>query len=150
MSLNHRSPVAWMFWAFTLAGCVLPITLGCSKGGGKNTATITGKVLYNGKPVTGGSLVLHPASGGQFPITLRPDGTFSATGAPHGDMKVTVNTEMLHDMTPAVQSPDGKTPPRQDLGVYVAIPEAYMSPSTTPLTWKIEKGTEDRTFELKD
>ncbi len=53
-------------------------------------ASVTSKVTQKGKPITGGSVWLHPASGntyaGEKPSgRLQLDGSFTARTFPHGD-----------------------------------------------------------------
>lgn len=142
-------------------GTVGLLAAGC--GGKTNRATVSGKVTYHGQPLPGGSLVLHPANGGpDYPITLNSNGEFQVSGAPLGDMKVTIDNSSLRNIPPPGTSPYGavKPPPGQKLempqvstegmGHYVKVPAKYQGVKTTPLTWTIQKGSEKKEFDLTD
>jgi hypothetical protein len=53
--------------------------------GGPNVAKVTGKVTYNGKPVTGGKIMFYPESGRMALGEIGPDGTFTLTTFKPGD-----------------------------------------------------------------
>src|SRR6185437_14970353 len=97
---------------------VLAVTLVFSAGCGKskkNDSSVSGKVTYANKPVTGGTIRLSPAEGtGQpIPVTINSDGTFSSKGIPTGDMKVVIETESVRGQTgnPYPNPMKGKRPP---------------------------------------
>lgn len=142
-------------------GAVSLLVAGC--GGKSKTATLSGKVTYHNQPVTGGTLVLHPADGGpEYPITISPEGTFQVGGAPTGDMKVTIETESLKNGPASGSNPyeNMKPPPGQKVEMpqfstegmskYVKIPPKYRDVKTTPLTWNISKGSDKKDFDLTD
>lgn len=79
---------------FTLAPAVLLVAL-CGCGGGSNAGSVQGKVTLDGKPVTGGTLVFYSETG-SYSAGIRPDGTYSITDMPPGDMTVTVETESVN------------------------------------------------------
>ena len=64
-------------------------TSGCERGAAA-VGSVRGKVLFNGQPAEGATVVFHPA-GSSEPGTLKPsgtvgaDGTFTLTTFPHGD-----------------------------------------------------------------
>jgi hypothetical protein len=57
-----------------LAGC-----------GGPEVAKVTGKVTYDGKPVTGGKIMFYPESGRMALGEIGPDGTYALTTFKPGD-----------------------------------------------------------------
>ena len=138
----------------------LAALLGC--GSASSKAALKGTVTYKGAPVTGGTLVLHPASGAPFAISLKTDGSFQVDDAPVGSMKVTVETDsvasagagtgmpmgmkMPKDSTPPpdMPKPDASTAPKR-----VVIPAKYAKAETTPLTWDTQT-EKNKTFELTD
>lgn len=77
-----------------LAG--LLVVLGCGPSNPNAPARVTGRVMYNGSPVTGGTLTFHTKEGGQIPLGIAADGTYSAVDVPEGDIVVTVETESLN------------------------------------------------------
>jgi hypothetical protein len=133
--------------------------VGC--GSGKKNTTLTGKVLYNGNPVTGGQMAFYPAEGGGIPVTIASDGTYTAVGLPPGEVTVTVETESIN---PNRKVPTYGGPGRQggvvspmpqgantgSSGTYVKIPEKYAKKETTDLKFSVEAGDQTKDIELKD
>ena len=78
----------------------LSLLLGCSSQKSA-PSEVTGKVTYNGAPVTGGNMVFY-SSNGIYAVAIKPDGTYTAVDLPEGEMVVTVDTEGLN--------PDKKIP----------------------------------------
>ncbi len=68
----------------TAAVCILT---GCSK---KLTATVSGKVTYQGAPIKTGTITFHGAEKKMASAAIQPDGTYTCTEVPMGDVKVTV------------------------------------------------------------
>jgi hypothetical protein len=160
--MNTSSNRVWLRTGFVgVLAVSLVFLVGCGKT--KKESSISGKVTYGDKPVTGGSIQLHPVEGkGQpFLITIAKDGTFSAKGAPVGEMKVTVETESIRGMTGgnpyAGQMKGGMKPPgdnklpemdTSNMFKYVKIPLIYAKPETTPLIWTVEPGATKKDINL--
>lgn len=86
----------------------------------KGAATVLGRLTYDGKPLTAGTVTLTPAAGGKgVSGAVQKDGTFSVAGANPGTVKVTITLP---------------------LGSGLAIPAAYTEPRTTPLSLEIKAG----------
>lgn len=104
----------------------------------KPTAKVTGKVTYEGQPVTGGSLMFSPISssssnkpGKAGDATIKPDGTFTVTTYAPGDGAV-VGGHRIAFMPPAPEVP-AATP----AGAHTEAPPAPFSglvPKTTEIT----------------
>jgi len=76
---------------------LVPLLLfGCTPHNPNAPAKVSGKVTYNGSPVTGGSVVFHYKEGGQFSAPIASDGTFVAADIPVGEAVVTVETESIN------------------------------------------------------
>lgn len=147
--------------ALALGLALLPLA-GCS--GGSKSVSVSGKVMYKGAPVTGGTLTLHPTDGkgAGTTITIDPSGTFSMNEIPTGPKTVTIETESIKSTPtgnyappPGMKPPAGADPGKQhvdasNLPKYVPIPKKYANPTTSQLTWDIGKGKNDKTFELSD
>jgi hypothetical protein len=133
----------------------LAALVGC--GGDSTKASIKGKVTYKDAAVTGGTLMLYPASGAPFSISIKADGSFEVGDAPLGPMKVTVETDSVADTSRPINMPlprDTKMPEmtKQDTTNQpkkVPIPAKYAKEATTPLTWDT-KTEKNKTFELTD
>jgi len=80
--------------ASLLLGALLLV--GCKATNPNAPARVTGRVTYNGSPVTGGTIHFHSADGADVPIGIGPDGTYQAFDIPDGDMVVTVETESIN------------------------------------------------------
>lgn len=158
-------------WQRCLGACALvglPLALfllsGCS--GGSKAATVSGKVMYKGQPVTGGTLTLYPTDGkgGNSLIPIKPDGTFSTTDVPPGAKQVSIETESIKGAPtggynqkppPGAKPPDGAAPKMPDIDTsnqpkYVKIPKKYDNPKTSGLTWDIGKSKNTKDFDLTD
>lgn len=136
---------------------LVPLFSGCSKKN-QNTSELSGKVLYKGSPMQGGTLFLHPqdakAAAGAPPIALAigRDGTFAATNMPIGKMKVTVQSitapqgydrEAAEKMMEQMPNKPANMPqmPNMDTGMKaVEISPKYLNALETPLEWDITAG----------
>jgi hypothetical protein len=157
---------------------LLPVfILGCSTKNPNVPASLHGKVTYNGKPVTGGTLtIIAPNNGGRFSCVIDKDGIYGAADLPAGECVVTIDTEGLkaqkqagragytygvetgHKMNPNDYREKmiamGKVPSEaaapKVLGEYVKIPSRYSNPLQTPLRVTLSKGDMKQDFELTD
>jgi len=121
-------------------------------------ASLSGTVSYQSKPVTGASMTLHYPDKTTHNIPVKPDGTFLASGVPPGNVKVTIDTEMIKKMAsaPTIKPPkDSPAPPVPGAGaggapIYVQIPLKYADQAKTPLTWEFKDGSDKKDFVLAD
>jgi hypothetical protein len=122
--------------------------VGC--GAKTDAVPVTGKVSYNGAPLTSGTILLIPESQGTAPTgMIQPDGTFKLTtykqddGAVPGKYKVVVQVfpEEGDAMgLPGMEFGGGKPP----------IPEKYMNASQTDLTVVINDSDNNLDLQLTD
>jgi len=89
----------------------------------KDTATVEGKVTFQGQPLTGGKIEFHPDKGKPVKADLEKDGTYSAKKVPLGKLKVVFKVK--------------------------GLPRSYASRDTTPLVVEIKKGKQVADFVLK-
>jgi len=145
----------------------LPLAAGCGGGQGK----VSGRVMYNDRPVTGGWLTFRPADGSKnlVPAQINEDGSFEVT-LPTGEVQIAVDNRELErpppgrrptppPLPPGVKLPSagksgGASPapasPPQDLpGAYVPIPARYYDVDTSGLTYIVRPGAQTYTIELK-
>ena len=101
------------------------------------TGSVEGKVSYKGKPLPGGIVGFHLASGKLVLVKLKADGSYRVPVVPVGAAKITVETK------PAKPVPGGK--PAQ----FIAIPKKYASPETSGITYTVLKGKQTFNIELK-
>lgn len=129
-----------------LAMALMTLT-GCGGGVKVPKGELYGKVMYHSQPVTGGTIKIFPATGGE-PIraNVGPDGTYRVTSVPAGEVKATIDTTELKQV---------KAPPKGiALGggrpAYVAIPGKYTKPETANLSAEVKNGPREWNIELAD
>ncbi|HEY7328328.1 MAG TPA: hypothetical protein VH592_11840 [Gemmataceae bacterium] len=77
-----------------LVKCLLLLPLivfavGC----GGSEGSVSGKITYKGKAVTGGEIRFHPESkSGNFATEIKSDGSYSVSKVPPGPAKITITT----------------------------------------------------------
>jgi hypothetical protein len=150
-----------------IAALFLGLAAGCSRNP-QAPAKISGRVLYNGNPVPGGTITFHSEGKGSYSRELAEDGTYELADIPTGTLTVTVDTEQLN---PKKKPPDyggmgnkmyaervaaeqkmGRTiaPKGESREKYVKIPLKYSSSKTSPLTVDIQSGRQVKEFDLTD
>ncbi len=140
----------------------LVVALGC--GSSKTPARLSGKVTYNSKPITAGSVTLHGKENAEFRIPLNSDGTYDQAGLPAGDFDVTIETESAKPRTTMTYGAGkggadrgkGSTSPMPQgvgggaKGEYVKIPEKYSKKETSGEKVTLKAGPNTKDFDLKD
>jgi hypothetical protein len=134
---------------------------------------VSGKVLYKGKPLTGGVVTFLPASGGCVNAKIKEDGSYSMAKAPPGKVKVgVVSTSSKPPPSPTVakmvremkgkkkreftQEELDKRPPefRDALeyssgpGKVVEIPKKYNDAEKSGLEYEVVGGKEEHDIDL--
>jgi hypothetical protein len=128
--------------ALVVAALVLA---GCGASGG-NKSKVTGKVVTEGQPVTGGGLVFAPTTAEALPArgTIQPDGTFVLSTEKEGDGAVVGRHFVTYNPPPrsGQQDWDGYgTPPPQTISPFEGL-----VPQTTEV--EVKAGENDLTIEL--
>src|SRR5205085_1349801 len=72
--------------------CIPPLLLVALGGCGSSTATLTGKVSYQGHPVTSGAVTALCDDGTAREGVIRPDGTYAIEGIKPGPVKLAVRS----------------------------------------------------------
>ena len=156
---------ARVFGPPAIAAAMALAAFGCGEAGPPPLAKVHGKVTYQGKPLTAGSVLFVPVApkeegsrdypaGGQ----IGQDGSYELTtvnpgdGAAVGDHKVVVIS-----MTGGAESPtgfyDGSAPqakPTKSATLKSAIPAKYAAPETTPLSFTVKPGDNAHDIDLTD
>ena len=156
--------------ALLLGFLLLPFLVGCAAGKSK----VSGRVLYNGKPLPGGSVFFRPADPKQNAVTAELDeqGNYEVT-LPVGEVQVAVDNRALQPrpagpsgvppgLPPEVLAelskgkkptppPEASNPnaPTKPSGKYVAIPENYYTVEKSGLKFTVESGEQKHDIELK-
>ena len=90
---RESRPYSWRFSLFPFLLSLPVLLAGC---GGSYDATISGKVMMNGSPLSKGTVSFHPLAGGPVATgSIQSDGTFTVqtatkAGLPPGEYKATV------------------------------------------------------------
>ncbi len=116
------------------------------------TASVSGRITYQGKPVGEGVIVFHPEKGRAATAVIAEDGSYSLTcfnredGALLGRHRVTIESRRITD---PVTSPNfNPNTMSGELIVEWLVPERYSRPKTTPLTAEVKPGRNTIDFDL--
>jgi hypothetical protein len=134
---------------FLLLAVSVVMFAGCGEGN-PGTAKVSGKVVYDGMPVTSGTLSFSPVSSGeQEPgksgtADIKPDGTFVVGTYAEADGAV-VGKHRVMFLPAAVQPPEGKQwgpddviPPSPFAGLTPKVSEVEINPGENNLTVELE------------
>ena len=127
----------WLLHAALLAALLLP-AVGCGRSTRceSNRGPLAGKVMFDEKPLPGGSVTIVSAKDSLYRVTapIGPQGDFSVGDAPLGEVRVAVETNsMLFNFAAA----------------YVEIPAKYGQPETSGLTATVERDQSPVVFVLQ-
>ncbi len=139
-----------------LCVCVILLTAGCGSKG-----AVSGKVLYQGKPVSAGTVSFVLEGGGVLSSPIREDGTYTIQNVPPGEVKITVETTSARP--PSVQERPGQKAPEfmmkyvkekdsklaERAKRYVPIPEQYSDPAKSNLTYVVKSGKQEHDIDMK-
>jgi len=133
------------------------VLLGCGQPK-RQRAIVTGKVLYNGKPLPFGTVIFEPESGQYATGTIQPDGTFrmitrgEGDGAPVGRCRVRFVCFAHQDPSAKTGKIKGNALPTETLPMGPSlIPQKYLFCETSGLVVDVKPGqNEPILFELTD
>ncbi len=143
---------------------LLILSAGCSRlGRSVEHAEVSGRVLFQGKPLPGG-VVNFVAVNGAFANRgfIDENGNYTIK-APEGEVRIGVDNHMLANQPPPRERPKEEKTVRQkkvaevqqDLppqgpvkGYYVEIPRSYADPTTSGLTYTVKPGPQTHDIEL--
>ena len=128
---------------FPLALILCPVLSGC--GGSFSRTEVTGRVTYNGKPITrsGGTIAFLGSDGVPHPAEIDGEGNYRAAGVCVGENKVSV----FYTSVPAPTTPRKRVPgtvrqpamPNATPESVYLIPSTYAVPETSGLNVVVEK-----------
>ena len=108
---------------------ILALIGGCSSEG-----SISGKVTYKDKPLTGG-IVLFTSSSGSSTANINEDGSYSIERMPTGDVKIAVDTQSARGPAAAAT----KAPTMSKMGMSGPMPPMKGSKSGPPVAMQPPK-----------
>jgi hypothetical protein len=129
--------------------------------GGPSPGDASGTVRYNGWPLVCGSVIFYGSDGLPHAAAIGPDGTYSVTGVPSGEVKVAVVSELPSATAPVKkQAADGKalrqdvTPPAPKAAGrprgWFPVPKKFGDATTSGLTITIDAGPNTQDISLND
>ncbi len=130
---------------FTLKLVTLLVLVGCNRG--PKMVPVTGKVVYDGRPLEFGVIMFQPPSGQAAQGDIKPDGTFNLStyrlndGVVVGKHKVRI--ACYESMRPGAAKGSGE----RTLGKPL-VPEKYTIFDQSGLTADVSENNHDFTFEL--
>jgi hypothetical protein len=152
-------------------GVVLTLLLGLLSAGCSSKGEVSGQVLYQGKPLPGGTVTLVTPNQGAFSNRISPEGRYTIYKVPVGKVKIAVQPPRPREGNPVMQammrdakkkmSPEEfeKMPPRLKAkiesstpaaaGSAVAIPTQYSDPEKSGLELTVTGGKQTHDIELK-
>src|SRR5262245_37037773 len=151
MAVQHRALARLL----ARAGFVVLLALALS-GCGQRKGKVTGKVSYKGEAVPFGTVAFYGKGDAVSSAPIGPDGTYTATGVPLGEVKVTVSTPAPVD--PAAVEKQKKNPMVVRKGVIddlkkiekiVSVPRKYSLPGTSGLSLTVTEGSQPFDIPLK-
>ena len=154
--------------------CLLPLPLCILAAGCGREGTVSGKIYYKGEPVTGGTVHFHPqGKTGNFASVIGTDGSYSIAKLPPGTTKITVmaatkgvppgigvrgggpmaagraakGMEAMGKIGKSASSgAETKAEPAKE---NVSIPQKYMDPETTDLTFNVTGGSQKHDIKIE-
>jgi hypothetical protein len=138
VALNRRVAGLGLAVVLAVAGC------------GAETGTVSGKVTFNGRPLTFGMVAFVSADGRVASCSIEPDGSYKIDKILVGPAKISVQSlPPPPQMTPL--GPDGQPLPqvREKAKEYVPIPDHYKEPQQSGLAYTVEPGAQMHDIELK-
>jgi hypothetical protein len=138
----------------TLLLFVLGVLAGA--GCGPATGTISGKVKYNGQPLTVGvhTVTFLSVDGSVHSCGVEPDGSYTLRGVPAGRVRITIQSfpspqQLL--MAPGedgrMKSVTGSEAPARP-GVGPGVPGRYKNPDQSGLRYDVKRGSQTFDIEL--
>lgn len=142
-----------------LACCCLPLglltlTTGCGEKNASSAehAEVTGKVLFQGKPLPGGKVSFVAINGGFASSGLIDENGNYQIKAPVGDVEIGVTNQMLQSKSgpkgPKVLKKAEATEHQRVKGRWVKIPSQYEDAHNSGLKYTVKPGAQTHDIEL--
>lgn len=115
--------------------------------GGRPTGVVSGKITYNGQPVSLGTVAMI-ADNGTVASGMISDGKYQIENVPVGSVKITVT---VYPPSPMMHPPTGPAAGVQQkpLPPFVPIPDRYADAARSGLTYTVVRGPQTHDIALK-
>jgi hypothetical protein len=133
---------------------LLTVMAGCGEPRSAEHADVSGKVLFQGKPLPGGEVSFVAVNGGFGSIGIIDENGNYQIKAPVGEVTIGVMNRMLASRGAKAsrllqKTQEGGAKQRQRLkGQYVKIPSQYEDPATSGLKYTVKRGPQTHDIEL--
>jgi hypothetical protein len=149
--VRRLAPAGVLFLLVTLAGC-------------GSSGTVSGKVTYKAKALTGGTVLFTSPGKVTKSSPIGEDGSYTIANIPTGPVKIAVETTSAQAGKPppaSMQPPPGVNLPPEAAksGVYGArstkkasaekIPDRYENPETSGKTYTVKPGAQTHNIDLE-
>jgi hypothetical protein len=128
----------------------LPLATGC---GGQTKGTVSGKVTYQGKPLSSGFVTFVLEKGSPLHSDIQSDGSYRMDNVPVGTVKIGIQPKSASNQpSPSAMPRD----PREFAKIKkestergMPIPPKYTDPNRSELTYVVTKGQQQHDIALK-
>jgi hypothetical protein len=118
--------------------------MGC----GQPTGYVTGKVTYQGRPLTSGAVTFHGEDGRVDSGPINSEGNYVVANAPSGTVKVTVVVRQVNQKAVSKRGPGAKSPthpdqakqPPAETAKPLIIPPRFADPNQSGLAYNVTGG----------
>jgi hypothetical protein len=162
--MQTNSPHVRESLRIVLGMSLLFLATGCGSG------TVTGKVLYQGKPVSGGTVIFIHPNKGSLSTAIGEDGSYQFVNIPPGEVQIAVappvreqarslppnlNWEKIKASHPpgfseeALKQKMGYRPAPPAAAVSISLPQKYTDPTQSGLTYTVTSGSQPHDIELE-
>jgi hypothetical protein len=129
---------------------LLPLAIGC---GGQAKGTVSGKVTYQGKPLSSGIVSFVSEAGAPHYADIESDGSYRMVNAPVGPVRIGVQSKPKQSASPSPRMPRSRedfVKVESDMKAKESIlPDKYTDPNKSDLTYTVTKGKQQFDIDLK-
>jgi hypothetical protein len=138
-----------MRYGVVLLGSLVICSL--ATGCGKSKGTVSGKVTYQGKPLTSGLVTFVPEKGAAVYSPIDAEGKYRVENVPLGLAKISVGEGNAgnQEAPPKPRNPGGMTEFMVPKNKGLNIPAKFKDPEASGITHQVEQGTRERDIDLK-
>jgi hypothetical protein len=146
--------------AYQLVGAVVAlgvVIVGLSAYAAAASATVSGRVTFQGRPVIWGSVILVGSDGRSVVGRIQPDGTYTVTNAPMGEVGVSITSPdpLVQHYATQIKTSRDRIPvaqwaaPPVDRQQWFVLPQRYENAKDSKLTLTVKRGSNsDCDFDL--